>query len=158
MSRSGFFQKAKALFHQYQELISYVFFGGITTLVNIAAGWLLIDLLGLTLWDGLLSNTIAWLISVVVAFVTNKLFVFDSKTWAPGTVCREAFSFFGCRVFSLAVDNGFIWLTYGQLGQSYLLMKILSNILVIIMNYVFSKLFIFRKKENSQQHGDEHHL
>lgn len=146
MPQNGWFQKGKALFHQYRELISYVFFGGLTTLVNIVCYWLLATPLG---WGTVPSTVVAWVLSVAFAYVTNKLFVFDSKSWALAVVGREAVSFFGCRAFSGALDVFFMWLFVDVLHMNDLLIKILSNIVVIVLNYVFSKLFIFKHKKES---------
>lgn len=129
--------------NKYKEILLYLLFGGLTTLVNIVVYLLCDD--GFH-WGTVASTIIAWFLSVVFAFVTNKLFVFESRSAALKTVFFEAVSFFGCRLFSGVLDLGIMWLTVDLLHWNNLLMKVLSNILVIILNYIFSKLLIFRKK------------
>jgi len=124
-------------FNKSYEVLSYLFFGGCTTLVNIISFWLL-RLLKIGLYT---SNGIAWFLSVLFAFITNKLFVFESK----GNVVKEMISFFIFRVISLLFDMGIMYLLIDVINFNELASKILSNIFVIIINYVFSKIFIFKK-------------
>ena len=157
MPPEDLFQKGKELFLKYKEMIAYLFFGGLTTLVNIVAYWVCANLFGI---GTVPATAIAWILSVAFAYVTNKLFVFESKSWAFSVVGKEVLSFVGCRAFSGVLDIFFMWLFVDMLHINDLLIKVLSNIVVIILNYVFSKLLIFRKKpeEASQQDGDEQHL
>lgn len=128
---------------KYREQLLYLIFGGLTTLVNILV-YFVCD--SLWHWGTVWSTIIAWVVSVLFAFVTNKLFVFESKTRSPKALLWEAGSFFGCRLFSGVLDLAIMWLTVDLLHWPSLLMKIISNVLVIILNYVFSKWLIFRKK------------
>ncbi len=130
------------LFRKYKEGILYLFFGGCTTLVNIAAYWLC-DKIGLSTT---LSTCIAWGLSVLFAYVTNRRFVFESKASGVRAICREMLSFFSCRLATGLLDLGIMVLFVDVLKCPGLLVKILSNVLVIVLNYVFSKLWIFRKK------------
>lgn len=136
-----------ALFRKYKEIILYLVFGGLTTLVNIVTYFVCADWFH---WGTVPSTIIAWFLSVVFAFITNKLFVFESKGTSLKTLFFETVSFFGCRLFSGVLDLFIMWLTVDILHWNDLLMKIISNILVIILNYIFSKLIIFRKKQHKQ--------
>ncbi len=124
-------------FNKYYEVLSYLFFGGCTTLVNIITFWLL-RVLKVGVYA---SNIVAWIVSVLFAFITNKLFVFESK----GNALKEAISFFGFRLLSLVFDMGFMYLLVDVFNINDLFSKVLSNVFVIIINYIFSKVFIFKK-------------
>lgn len=124
-------------FNKYYEVLSYLFFGGCTTLVNILSFWVL-RLLNI---DVYISNIIAWIVSVLFAFITNKLFVFESK----GSTLKEGISFFIFRLLSLLFDMGIMYLLIDVLNTNDILSKVISNVFVIIINYVFSKIFIFKK-------------
>jgi len=124
-------------FNKSYEVLSYLFFGGCTTLVNIISFWLL-RLAKIELYT---SNGLAWLIAVLFAFVTNKLFVFESK----GNALKEMVSFFIFRVISLLFDMGIMYLLIDVINFNELASKIISNVFVIVINYLFSKMFIFKK-------------
>lgn len=128
-------------YNKYREVLLYLFFGGCTTLVNIVSFFLL-RLFNLSLYP---SNVLAWLLAVLFAYLTNKLFVFESKGKSKKEVTKECLSFFGFRLLSLVFDMGIMYLLINILSWNELLAKVLSNIFVIIVNYLFSKLFIFKK-------------
>lgn len=134
----------KKYFAKYHELISYGFWGVMTTLVNYAAYFIARKLLGAE--NYLACNLIAWVVAVVFAFVVNKIFVFDSHSWAGKIVFREAWQFLSARIFSGVIDMAMMWFFVDVLGFSDVIIKIISNIIVIVLNYVLSKLIIFRKK------------
>lgn len=128
-------------YNKYREVLLYLLFGGLTTLVNIVAFYILRKVsVGLQI-----SNVIAWFLSVLFAFITNKFFVFESKNNSRKEDFKEMISFFGFRALSLLFDMGFMHVLVSVLNINELFSKILSNVLVIILNYVFSKLFIFKK-------------
>ncbi len=131
-----------AWFHKYKEVISYLFFGGCTTLINIIS-YMLFRAANI---DMLLSNSLAWVVSVLFAFITNKLFVFESRNVGFKKTMVECIYFFICRLLSLVFDLGFMYLLVDIFSCNELLSKIISNIIVIIINYILSKLLIFKKK------------
>lgn len=133
-----------ALFRRYKEMILYVLFGGFTTLVNIVVYLASTKFFHM---DLVLSNVLAWILSVLVAYLTNKIFVFESKIWNAKLLLREFVSFVGARLVSGLFDTAFLYVTVEYFHLWDVAMKIVSNIVVIIMNFVFSKVFIFRKKE-----------
>ena len=148
----------KKLFLKYKELISYVFFGVLATIVSILSFKRFDVLLGPQLY--LLSNVISWIITVIFAYFTNKIWVFESKSWKANVLVKEIVSFFGARVFSLVVEEAGLWLMIDQMdmgGISWdiltfsisgnMIAKIIMQVVVVILNYVFSKLIIFKKKK-----------
>lgn len=132
----------RALYERYKESIRYVFFGGLTTLVNMAAYRALYQGLGVS---NLASTAVAWLVSVLFAFVTNKLWVFRSPDWKSSTVLREGGGFFACRVLTGALDMLIMYISVDLLKWNSDLMKLLSNCVVILLNFVASKRMIFKK-------------
>lgn len=139
----------KKLYEKYKELIHYLFFGGATTAVNWVVYGLLVELMGA---DITLSNALAWAAAVLFAFVTNKLFVFESKSFAPKVIFPEMATFLGSRVFSGLLE---IWcpkllmnagLDQPLFGIDGFAAKLVVSIGVIVLNFVLSKLLVFRKK------------
>lgn len=148
----------KTLFIKYKELIMYVIFGVLTTLVNFGAFWIFTKIFGEDSY--LINNAIAWVVGVVFAYITNKLFVFDSKSWNLKLVTREVVEFFGARVLSFLIEEGGMLLFISILGfgekslellgftiTGQFIVKILLAVIVVVLNYIFSKFFIFRKQE-----------
>lgn len=131
-----------------KETILYFIFGVLTTAINIAVCGLLADILK---WDVYLSNTIAWILSVIFAFITNKIFVFNSKSTDKKILLKETVSFLIARLISLGFDMLVVWLMVDLWGVNVWIVKIISNVIVIIMNYIFSKLFIFNNKQHTKQ-------
>ena len=131
------------LVKKYWSIISYLFFGVVTTVVNMVVYYLCYHLLGIS---SDLSTVIAWVIAVLTAFLTNKPFVFGSHDWSPKVLLPEAGSFFGCRLGSGLVELVLMHITVEMLGLPGMLMKLLVNVIVVILNYVASNLLVFRKK------------
>lgn len=132
-----------------KETISYLVFGVLTTLINIVVFKLAERELLLFIEDkpaALTANIIAWVLSVAFAFITNKLFVFESKSMNFRLVLKELYSFVIARLLSLAFDEGFMYVAI--MFMDSLIAKIISNVFVVIINYVLSKFFIFKKKQN----------
>lgn len=147
----------KDLLKKYKELIMYVVFGALTTLVNFIAFWVFSHILGEKLY--LLNNAIAWIISVIFAYVTNKLFVFESKSFAVKILVKEFSEFLVARVFSFLIEEAGMWLfvdvlnfnkySFDILGfniTGQIIAKLILAVIVVIMNYFFSKFIIFAKK------------
>ena len=129
-------------FNKCREALLYLFFGGCTTLVNIIS-FFLFRKIGVSTY---VSNIIAWFLSVVFAFITNKLFVFESKGKKFSETFRECVSFFIFRVMSLFFDMAIMYLMIDVMSVNEMISKVVANIFVIVINYVFSKAFIFKKK------------
>ena len=125
------------------ELVSYLFAGVATTLVNYVVYYLATRLLSM----GVMAGTwTAWVAAVAFGYVANKAFVFHTHCDSALALLREAAGFFSMRLVSLGMETVLMYLTVTVLGLNDLVMKLVINIVVIILNYVFSKLFIFKKK------------
>ena len=131
------------LMKKYQSFIAYAVFGVFTTIVNIAVYGICYNRLGLS---NTISNVFAWILAVTFAYLTNKVWVFDSKSWSWSVLKREIIAFISCRIATGVLDIVIMFVCVDVLGWHALLMKVASNVLVIILNYVFSKLIIFKKK------------
>ena len=128
---------------KYRELILYVVFGVLTTLVNWVSYWLLADLLHV---DYMAATFIAQVLSILFAYVTNRRWVFESKVRGVKGVALEMAMFFGARGASLVLDLAAMYLGVTLLRIDDKLMKLISNGIIIAANYVFSKLFVFKKQ------------
>ena len=138
-------KKIKELYLKYKEIINYLFFGGCTTIVNFISYYIPARIIGI---DEVISNSIAWCISVLFAYVTNKIFVFSSKKENLVGILKEMFSFIFARLFKGALcDIGLFALMINILGINDIVSKITTQILVVILNYVLSKLVIFKKEK-----------
>ena len=145
-------QKLKSLFLKYKQAIAYLFFGGVTTLVNIAA-FALLRRAGLSTG---VANALAWVLAVLTAYFTNRRWVFDSRARGAAAL-REFAAFVACRVGTGLLDEAIVVLGVDKLGPTLvpasgqelwaLGVKVFSNVLVILLNYVFSKRLIFKKKD-----------
>ena len=133
----------RRLWQKYLQLILYVFFGGCTTLINTFVYHACAEWLGMST---LLANGLAWVVAVFFAYITNRIWVFHSKEKTTRGILREMGSFVGARVLTGLLDEGIMYLFVDVLRLPGLPVKIFSNIIVIVLNYVFSKLIIFKKK------------
>lgn len=120
-----------------KEMVLYLIFGVLTTLINITSFYFLHKISD----NLIITNSIAWIISVLFAFITNKNIVFKSN----GNIIKEILMFFLARLLSLLFDNIFMLILTKTIGD--MLAKIITNIFVIIINYILSKIFIFTKKD-----------
>lgn len=156
----------KKLFNKYKELISYVFFGVLATIVNLVSFKIFDAILGENLY--LITNVVSWLITVIFAYFTNKLWVFESKSWKASVVVKELIGFFGARIFSLVVEEAGLWLMIdichmGDISWNIfsfeingnMIAKIIMQIVVVILNYVFSKLIIFKHKKDDKNDNNQ---
>ena len=134
----------KRLFLKYYDIISYLFFGGLTTVVNYLVYLPCYNWLHLS---ATVSNVIAWAVAVIFAYLTNKPFVFKSYDWSMKTVLPEFGKFLGCRVGSGVMETAIIFLTVDCLQWNGNVMKLIVSVLVIILNYIASKLLVFTKKK-----------
>ncbi len=137
----------RALLQKHRELVSYVFWGVMTTAVNYAAYFLLRNVLLVPLVAG---NVTAWAVSVLFAYFVNKLFVFRSKDWAWRVALRELWQMAASRLFTLGLETGILWLFVKKLLLNEFIVKLGANVVVVIANYVLSKFIIFKKKPDSR--------
>lgn len=136
-------RKLYDLLKTYRELVSYLVFGGLTTLVNFLCYFILEGPGGIH-YVG--ANIIAWFIAMLFAFVTNRLFVFQMKDHRIKTVLREFISFGSMRVLSGALETGILFFFVDKMGFSDAPVKVAAAVMVVILNYIFSKLLIFKKE------------
>ena len=134
----------KKLFNKYKEIIMYGIMGVLTTIVNIIVFAICEKIIGI---NALVSNVIAWIGSVIFAYITNKLFVFESKSFKKEILIKEIISFTSARIFSLLLEEVIIYVMIDIMNINSLIVKVFSNIVVIVVNYIFSKLVIFKKKD-----------
>jgi len=131
------------------ELVSYLFAGVATTIVNYVVYYIVTRPFGALIPAEMLTTVgtcIAWVIAVAFGYVVNKVFVFHTHCASSAELVREFISFVTMRLVSFGMELVLMFVTVDLMGMNDLAMKLLINILVIIANYVFSKLFIFRKK------------
>lgn len=124
-----------------RETISYLIFGILTTIVN----YVTFEICSFLQIHYLIGTLIAWALAVMFAYITNKLFVFESKSWKKEVLAKEVTSFVTCRIVSGLFDFGFMALAVEILTMNKSIAKLVSNVFVVIANYIFSKLFIFKK-------------
>lgn len=135
------------------EAGSYLFFGAMTTLVNYIVFIIFSFILG---YDRvLIVNTISFIVAVIFAYITNKLYVFHSNSWKPNVLVGEILSFASARIFSYFVEQIGLYLSTDiwhlekfkiWFVDGIMISKVVLSVLVILLNWVFSKFFIFRKK------------
>lgn len=126
-----------------RETILYVIFGVLTTGINIGLCGLMTQVLH---WDVILSNVLGWIVSVLFAFVTNKILVFRSHQTHIKVILKETLAFFAARIVSLGIDTLGMWLWVDVCHGNFWIAKIVMNGIVIVLNYIFSKCFIFKRK------------
>ncbi len=150
------------------EIISYLFFGVLNTVVNfIVYGIMakiggadyetkeLFNISGFSFLYIYLANAVAWFITVLFAYFTNKLFVFESRSFAPSVVAKEIISFFGARVISFLLFEelmfGIVTKLLGGMKAASWIAKAITAVFVIVFNYVASKLVIFKNKKSGEE-------
>ena len=129
------------LYNKYREIIDYIIFGGLTTMVNIVVFYIFDTLLG---WPYLIANAVAIVLSILFAYITNKLFVFKTKDMTAKENIVEFLKFIGFRLVSGLADMAAMWLLVDLISIDTNIAKLLTQFIVVVLNYVFSKLFIFK--------------
>ena len=137
-------KKITELIRKHWDILSYLFFGGLTTLVNYLVYLPCYNWFGIS---ATVSNAIAWFFAVAFAFLTNKPFVFKSHDWSIKVVLPELTKFLGCRIGSGVLETAILFLTVDLLGWNGNVLKVITSILVVILNYFGSKLLVFTKKK-----------
>ena len=136
-------QKIKNLVQKHRDILSYLFFGGLTTVVNYLVYLPCYNLLNLS---AAVSNAIAWAVAVAFAYLTNKPFVFRSHDWSAKTVVPELTKFIGTRLGSGGLETLVLLVFVDMLKGNGNVWKLLTSVLVVALNYIGSKLLVFRKK------------
>ena len=130
---------------KYKLYILYIIFDVLTTLVNIVTYYLAHKILPV-----MPSTVLAWILAVLFAYVTNRQFVFESQAEARPEITKELISFFSARLFTGFVDFACMFVFVDCLKMNDMVIKTVSNIVVIILNYVLSKVFVFSKKDHTE--------
>ena len=129
--------KLKKLIIKYKEIILYLIFGLLTTLISIISFAICNKILNIS-WS--FSNVVSWILSVSFAYVTNRIFVFKSK---KKNILKEMIFFFGFRVLSLIIDMICMFILINILSVDSVVSKVIVQIIVVLLNYLFSKIFVF---------------
>ena len=131
------------LLKKYIDIIPYLFFGVCTTAVNIVSYWVCAHPLSV---NTMISTIFAWVLAVCFAYITNRKWVFHSDVMGGSNIIKEAISFFGCRLATGVIDWACMFIFVELFDLNDMIIKIVANVIVIVLNYVASKLFVFKKK------------
>ena len=135
-------EKLKGIFSRYREVILYIFFGGLTTVISIGSFILFHTLLGI---HELVANVLSWVLAVGFAFVTNRKWVFASKA-KGAAIWAEVCAFYGGRLLTLGLEEGFLLIFATWLQFNSTAVKLIAQVAVLVGNYIISKFLVFRKK------------
>ena len=150
-------KKIQELYYKYEEALWYIFFGVLTTVVSFVSAGIskyALELIGAnTHVISIVSTVFSWICAVTFAYITNRLWVFDSKASGTREIVTEAAAFYGGRIFTLIVETVMMELGNSIIGINYWVTKIIANVVVLILNFVISKLFVFKdkKEKNNEQ-------
>ncbi len=139
-------------YQKYRDVILYVFFGGCTTVINLLTYYASTRYLGL---GTIASTVLAWWVAVVFAYLTNRKLVFHSSNKAPGAILLEFLFFILCRLLTGLLDVAVMYFFVDRLGWPDLVMKPLSNLIVILTNYIASRWLIFKRHTRESQEKSE---
>lgn len=132
----------KSIWKKYRAMIAYLFFGGVTTLINLVSFDIMASYWG---WNYQLATIIAWILTVLAAYLTNKVWVFESHYTTVVAFIKELGSFFFFRGITLIMELIIMYIGVSLLNGNLLLVKIIDNVVVVAANYLFSKWYIFKK-------------
>ena len=141
--------KIKELYLKYKEIINYLIFGVLTTIVSLVTYYICVY----TILDPdnavqlQIANVISWIISVAFAYITNRKFVFESK---EKNKIKEASKFVTSRIATLIMDMAIMYVGVTALKFNDKIMKLISQVVVIVMNYILSKILVFKKEKNNK--------
>lgn len=135
-------------YKKHKEMLLYLFFGGLAFFVSIGSYALFDSVFGI---HELIANVLSWLIAVLFAFITNRVWVFAAPTKTTGEFFRQAVSFFAGRVATLLIEEAIIYVFITRLGFNSIVVKVAAQIVVIVLNYVISKLIVFRKNNRQEE-------
>lgn len=132
---------------KHKSVLLYLFFGGLSFVLNVVVYYIFNTPLGL---KPLIANIIAWIAAVVFAYITNKIWVFESETENTKGLLDEITKFLASRIGTLIIEELLLYIFIDKLKFNSLLIKIIAQVIVILLNYVFSKLFVFNSKETQE--------
>ena len=152
----GFLKTFEPFYKKNKEILLYLFFGGLTTIVgliffilpsktmsfeDIRIGSITIDT------TTQVANTISWICAVTFAYITNRIWVFENKAHTSKGIAKECLSFYGGRLLTLLIENLLLNLCVESINMNDIVAKVLVSIVTIILNYIISKLFVFKKQK-----------
>ena len=138
-------KKIKELYTKYKEVINYLVFGVLSTIVNFVSYYIFAKIIGI---EEVTSSGLSWFCAVLFAYITNKIFVFESKTNTKTETIKEMVKFFLARIVSgILCDVGTFALMVKVFNINDIISKFVTQVMVVIINYVFSKLIVFKKKK-----------
>ncbi len=140
-------EKIGEIYYKHESVWLYIFFGALTTLVSLGTQYLAAYLGANTA----VATTISWICAVTFAFFTNKSCVFKSVSTSKRDFFRQSGQFYGARIVSYVLELTFMMVTVDVLHLNMYIMKIIAQVFVLVINYLFSKLVIFRKKNNDSE-------
>lgn len=144
------------LYFRYEALILYLIFGGLTTVVSFITQFIPAYFLGTGAVATVFCTTFSWICAVTFAFFTNKKYVFKSQTHSKRAFCIEFLSFYGARLVSYFLELTIMLIFATWLGLNYYGVKICAQIFIVLSNYLFSKLFVFKKRDQvSSENGND---
>lgn len=132
----------KRLYKKYDEIIRYLIIGAFSTLISIGSYSLLLKLLPI---NYLINNFISWIITITFAYIMNKTFVFKNKKRTKKELLVQIYKFLEYRIFSLLIDMAIMYLLVSIFKIDKMISKICVQIIIVIVNYIFSKFFVFKK-------------
>lgn len=148
----GFLKIFEPFYKKNKEMLMYLFFGVLTTVVSFLTA-------GISKWIfesagcgkgfvSISSSVISWICAVTFAYITNRIWVFTSNAETKKDILGEAASFYGGRLFTLLVETVMMWIGYSLLSINYWVTKIIANVVVLILNYIISKIFVFKENKS----------
>ena len=130
----------KSVFKKYKEPLLYIIFGVLTTVVSIAVFWFFTEIIIL---DELIANIISWIVAVLFAFLTNRKWVFSATE--NQSIFLQAAKFYSGRLITLLIEEVIIFIFITLLSLNSLMIKIASQFVIIVLNYIISKIYVFKK-------------
>ena len=133
------------IYRKYQEGIDYLFWGGVAFVLSMVLFYIFANMMMI---EEQIANVITWIICVIFTYVTNRTFVFRSKTTGVKAITKEFTEFTTARLATLVLENAVLFICIDLLSWHNMIAKLIGQFLVIVSNYILSKLWIFKKKEN----------
>lgn len=145
-------RKLQDMYYKYEEAIMYTFFGGLTTLISIVTKLAAFNAIpGKPVWESGVSVTFSWICAVTFAFFTNKKYVFKNETHNRQEYLKVMISFYGSRATTLGLETAIIYLFKDWLGYDEFLVTLACQVVIFIANYILSKIFVFKNKEEKNE-------
>ena len=142
------FKWAEPFYKKHKEVLLYLFFGGLAFIVSIVSFFLLIKY---TAMNELVANVLSWIITVTFAYLTNRTWVFDAATENRKELLNQIWKFFSGRIVTLVIEEAILLVFITWLGLNSMVVKIVAQVIVIVLNYVISKLFVFNKSSQDNK-------